>query len=168
MTASDYGRVHIWDADDRHEYDYVRIWDDALPILLFVMLNPASGDAASDTPDATTRRCVGYAKREGCGGIRLINLFTFRATYPSDLWAAPEPVGPRANDYLKQAFAESGGRAVVGWGAIGGPVAQARIAAVQRLAAEAGCQLLCVRVNHDGSPAHPSRGAYKPLQPWPA
>lgn len=169
MPPTAYGRVHVWDADELHEYDYIRIWDDSLPVLLFVMLNPAAGEVSdSDTPDVTTRRCIGYAKRESCGGIRLVNLFTLRATYPAELWSATEPVGPKADDYLRKALAESGGRAVVGWGSIGGPAAAARIATVQRLAAETGCALMCVRLNRDGSPAHPSRGAYQQLRPWPA
>jgi hypothetical protein len=55
-----------------------------------------------------------------------------------------------------------------GLGSDPGPGAAERIAAVRRLAAEVGCALLCVRLNKDGSPAHPSRGSYQTLQPWPA
>ncbi len=163
-----YGQVVTWEADDHHEYDYVRVWDDTLPVLLFVLLNPASGEDQSAKPDVTTRRCVGYAKRAGCGGIRLVNLYTFRATDPADLSTAAEPNGPTADEYLTAAFAASDGRAVVGWGSRPAPEVAERVAVVSRLADEAGCSLFCVRLNRDGSPGHPSRGPYLPLQPWPS
>lgn len=51
----------------------------------FIMLNPSTADADQDDP--TIRRCIGFAKRENCGGIIVVNLFPFRATKPADLWA---------------------------------------------------------------------------------
>lgn len=158
-------RRRAWIYEGDHEYELAYEWDPVLPVLTFVLANPASGEGTG--PDITTARCIGYAEREGCGGIWLVNLFTYRATHPADLFASDEPVGPKADQHLAAAFAAAGGRAVVGWGCHPGPGAAERIAKVRQLADAAGCALLCVRLNQDGSPGHPSRGAYGTLQPWP-
>lgn len=166
-SVGGYGEVVTWEQDDEHEYNYVRVWDHNLPVLLFVMLNPAANTGASTMPEATTRRCIGYARREGFGGIRFVNLFTYRATYPVELWAAAKPNGPGADEHLADALREAGGRAVVGWGSHDGARMAERVDLVRRLANDAGVELLCVRRNADGAPGHPSRGAYLSLQPWP-
>lgn len=52
-------------ADARGEcrYTLTRVWNSALPMITFVMLNPSTADAVQFDP--TLRRCVGFAKREG-------------------------------------------------------------------------------------------------------
>ena len=40
-----------------------RVWDPALPIITFVLLNPSTADSVKLDP--TLRRCVGFGKREG-------------------------------------------------------------------------------------------------------
>lgn len=161
-----YGEIVTWEQDDEHEYNYVRVWDHDLPVLLFVMLNPAA-NAGSSILEATTRRCIGYARRGGFGGTRFVNLFTYRATHPVELWATDKPNGPGADEHLAAALREAEGRAVVGWGSHDGIGMAERVDLVRRLADDAGVKLLCVRRNADGAPGHPSRGAYLPLQPWP-
>ena len=47
-------------------------------LLPIIMLNPSTADASIDDP--TIRRCAAFAKREGWHGIRVVNLFAFRAT----------------------------------------------------------------------------------------
>jgi hypothetical protein len=58
------------------------IGGDAAP-LGFIMLNPSTADALDDDP--TIRRCLGFAYREGAGGIVVANLSPYRATDPRDL-----------------------------------------------------------------------------------
>ena len=50
--------------------------------MLFVCLNPSVADAT--VPDPTLTRCVGYAQRELCTELTIVNLFAFRATYPKE------------------------------------------------------------------------------------
>lgn len=66
-----------------HRYKLSRIWDNKKPLVLFVMLNPSTADANEDDP--TIRRCIGYAKSWGYGGLMVGNLFSFRATDPKEL-----------------------------------------------------------------------------------
>jgi hypothetical protein len=80
------------------------------------MLNPSTADALLDDP--TIRRCIGFARAWGFGALEVVNLFAFRATLPSQLRAALDPVGPRNNRFLRAAL----GRAdavVAAWGAHG-------------------------------------------------
>lgn len=60
-----------------------RKWDDNLPNVLFLMLNPSTAGASTD--DATIRRCIGYAQRWNYGGLFVGNLSPFRATDPKEL-----------------------------------------------------------------------------------
>ncbi|MEQ8318782.1 MAG: DUF1643 domain-containing protein [Rhodospirillales bacterium] len=75
----------------RYRYCLWRIWDETLPELGFVMLNPSTADAETDDP--TIRVCIGRAKRTGYGGIRVVNLFNYRATNPAELKTVDDPIG---------------------------------------------------------------------------
>lgn len=52
----------------RFRYALTRRWADG-PTALFIMLNPSTADACADDP--TIRRCIGFARREGCGALRV-------------------------------------------------------------------------------------------------
>lgn len=77
----------------RFRYALWREWDATLPAVMLIGLNPSTADANHNDP--TIRRCIGFARDWGFGGVRVLNLFAFRATYPDDLKAAADPVGPR-------------------------------------------------------------------------
>jgi hypothetical protein len=81
-----------------YRYRLTRTWNDYLPHLGWVMLNPSTADATTDDP--TIRRCVGFAKRWGYGGIVVRNLFALRATDPKDMLTHSAPVGPLNDDEL--------------------------------------------------------------------
>lgn len=50
--------------DGPYRYWLTREWDAEKPRVLFVMLNPSTGDHEED--DNTIKRCVGFAKRWCC------------------------------------------------------------------------------------------------------
>jgi hypothetical protein len=84
----------------------------------FVLLNPSTADAATDDP--TVRRCLGFARRWGCGRVLVLNLFAFRATHPADLRRAADPVGPQSRRWFHRVFSGwDGGPVVCGWGVHG-------------------------------------------------
>ncbi len=89
----------------RYRYWLRRSWDTTLPQCAFIGLNPSTADA--DTDDPTLRRCVDFAKQWGCGSLLLVNLFALRATDPRALTTVPDPIGPRANIWLRRAKHES-------------------------------------------------------------
>ncbi len=56
-------------------YTLTRVWDQALPMMTFVLVNPSTADALQFDP--TLRRCGGFAKREGYGGMVILNPYAF-------------------------------------------------------------------------------------------
>jgi len=80
-------------------YSLTRIWDEKLPRVLFIMLNPSTADGIAD--DNTIRRCRGFAEDWGYGGFYVGNLFPFRATEPTDLLASGNPLGKLNNEHIK-------------------------------------------------------------------
>ena len=85
-----------------YRYSLTRVWDDVLPMCIFVMLNPSTADA--DIDDPTIRRCINFAKREGCGSLMVVNLFAYRATSPADMKAAVDPIGSGNPTTLEETF----------------------------------------------------------------
>lgn len=110
-------RGAILSPDGVYRYRLWRIWDDDLAPCAFVMLNPSTADASQDDP--TIRRCMGFAKRWGSGGIVVVNLFAVRATDPADLDRAPPDglVGPDNDVHLRATFRVVD-MVVCAWGAI--------------------------------------------------
>lgn len=97
-----------------YRYTLHRCWDESHYPLVFCMLNPSKADASKDDP--TIRRCMGFARSNGYGGIVVINLFAFRATKPTDIPAdLQEAVGPGNADHIKDVI--KGHDVVVAWGA---------------------------------------------------
>lgn len=82
----------------RYRYLLARIWDETAPLVAFCGLNPSTADETRNDP--TVARCQAYARRWGCGGLLMLNLFAFRSARPSDLRAAEKPIGPANNRFL--------------------------------------------------------------------
>lgn len=80
-----------------YRYWLCREWSPGLDSLVWLMLNPSTADATQDDP--TIRRCMGFARRWGYGGITVVNLYAYRATNPRDLLTAADPVGPENDRY---------------------------------------------------------------------
>lgn len=133
----------------RFRYSLGRTWAAGAP-LVFVMLNPSTADA--DIDDPTIRRCAGFARSHGFGGINVVNLFAFRATKPKDLRAAGWPVGPDNDAHILQA-ARSAGAVCVAWGDNAAGL-QRPLTVLQLLAGE-GIQPQVLDVTARGIPRHP-------------
>lgn len=153
--------------DGQYRYRLLRVWDESRPLLTWVMLNPSTADADDDDP--TIRRCVGYAQREGYGGIKVVNLFAYRATKPRDMLTAPDPVGDGGDAALALTLrASSFSRlpVIVAWGA---NAPAWRVEQFREMAA--GLRplpnLLCLGVTRCGQPRHPLMvRADQPFEPW--
>lgn len=131
-------------------YRLWREWGLGSP-LLFVMLNPSTADAF--TVDPTIRRCIGFARRWGAGGITVVNLYGLRSTDPRALNVHPDPVGPDNDAVIGRVLSGDGiARVVAAWGAHG---RADRVATVRALAAGAGVSLACLGRTKGCSPRHP-------------
>lgn len=130
-----------------YRYLLYRRWADG-PRCVFVMLNPSTADETSDDP--TIRRCIGFAKREGCGALKVVNLFAYRATSPKAMKAAADPVGPDNDVHIMDAFDTADGPIICAWGAHGSYLGRDR-AVVGLIDAP----LFCFGLTKGGSPKHP-------------
>lgn len=152
VPISSYARIS---EDGVYRYTLGRRWTQDLEsgAAVFVMLNPSTADANKDDP--TIRRCIGFAKALGCGGLHVVNLYAFRATKPADLWRADYPIGPDNDEVLRETFtaaAHEDRPVIAAWGA---NAPEARATFVSEMAREAGAPLLALGLTKDGAPRHP-------------
>lgn len=131
----------------RYRYILTRFWDDELPIVCFIGLNPSTADAVDDDP--TIRRCVNFAKAWGMGGLRMLNLFAWRSTDPRGLKTAVDPIGPDNDRHLVGATADASA-IVAAWGAGGNYLS--RDVEVRRMFAG---RLSHLGLTQAGQPRHP-------------
>lgn len=150
-------------ADVRGDYRYTltRTWDSSAEPLVLILLNPSTADASQDDP--TIRRCIGFAKRWGFGGIVVVNLYAYRATKPRDMLAADDPVGPDNDRIIAEVV--DGNTVVAAWGT---NARRERVAEVLELIPRT-TQLLALEITKNGHPRHPLfvLGEAQPV-PWPA
>jgi hypothetical protein len=152
--------------DGMYRFGLVRDWSEEnnCSYLTFIMLNPSTADAELDDP--TIRRCVGFAVSLGFNAVRVLNLYAFRATKPSDLWRAAEPTGgPRNDDLLREVGRQApyGNPMIAAWGV---HTRADRVAEV--LSFPGWDQLAALGMTKAGAPRHP---LYLPstaqMTPWP-
>lgn len=131
-------------------YYLYRQWDDKLPLLAFVMLNPSTADATVN--DATIKKCISFAIALGYGGIVVLNLYAYRATKPADLKRAGYPIGANT-DTVIQLILPGVAATVCAWGANARqrPERAAQVLEIIRRHSA----VYALRLLDDGVPEHP-------------
>jgi hypothetical protein len=146
--------------DEKHRYFLSIKWDASKASVCFIGLNPSTATEMIDDP--TIRRCKGFAKSWGYGGIVMKNIFAFRATDPKDMKAAADPVGKlNTTEFLK---GRSVGQFVIGaWGNHGNFQDRSKIVAEGFLEYPKK-ELHALKVTQSGEPSHPLylKGDLKP------
>lgn len=146
---------------------------DPIRRMIFLMLNPSTADATLNDPTIT--RCIRFATRENCGMMGVVNLYTLRATKPSELWERfDEKPWRYAMDALRVATAKTPSHVVAAWGAApsGAPKwfkadHEKRVRRVTRYFQDARIELECLGETMYGEPRHPLYlRADSPLQEW--
>lgn len=132
----------------KYRYALWRTWQEDPGYVMFIGLNPSTADETEDDP--TIRRCIGFAKAWGFGGIHMLNLFAFRATNPKELKKASDPIGSENNHYLKM-YLDSGGLNIACWGTHGAFKDRGE-AVIELLGRE---NLSCLDTIRYGYPKHP-------------
>jgi len=149
----------VFSPDGLHRLRLWRVWNPELPVLVWCLLNPSI--ASGDRSDLTLAKCIGFAKRNGYGGVILVNLFTLIATDP-DALSKQLHVGNvwDADEHLKWACsAPVLSRVAAGWGHK--PWAKTRATYVLNyLRSLRRGDVLCLGTTKDGHPRHPSRLGY--------
>lgn len=129
-----------------YRYALSRVWDASLPYVLFIGLNPSTADETEDDP--TIRRCIGFAKSWGYGGLVMANLFAWRATEPAEMMRQDDPLGEKNDAWLVE-LASNAGVVVAAWGNDGSFLQ--RSAHIRALVTD----LHYLKLNSTGEPAHP-------------
>lgn len=131
-----------------YRYWLSRTWDDTLPLLNIIGLNPSTADSFKD--DNTITKEVSFAKSWGYGSLHKTNLFAWRDTHPEKMRAERNPIG-FDNDYWIKHIASFCDKTVCAWGNHGGHLQ--RDVEVQLLLR--GYDLHCFGVSKTGKPKHP-------------
>lgn len=131
---------------EKYRYVLWRTWDDTLPKVVFIGLNPSTATATTDDP--TVAKCQRHAKLwGGYGGIYMLNLFAYRATDPTEMKAQEEPVGQDNDEWIKF-ITRDAPLVIAKWGNDG----------IHRDRSEAVCEYLedlsCLGINKTGEPKH--------------
>lgn len=129
-----------------------RIWDDALPLLGSIGLNPSTAD--HDVDDNTIRTETRFAIAWGYGGLVKGNVFQFRATDPKAMKATADPLGEFPDDWLLN-IADNSEAILCCWGNHG--AFRGRGAAVLRMLNRQRLhkRLLHVGITGESQPRHP-------------
>lgn len=138
----------------KYRYTLLRSWHGWEPEAVFIMLNPSTADANVDDP--TIRRCAGFARALGCGGLVVINLFAVRATKPADMMRAADPIGPDNHAFCVREIAAAGrakAPVICAWGARGAHMDQDRN--MLGWIDAAGVSPTALGLTKDGHPRHP-------------
>lgn len=131
---------------EKYRFSLWRVWNESLPHIAFVGLNPSTADATQDDP--TIRRCRGFAKSHGFGAMTMLNLWAYRATDPKDISGRVTNEEEINLDTISR-IVTGVARVCAVWGSH--PMAFARQDAVLPLAP----QWWVLRQNRDGMPGHP-------------
>lgn len=69
--------------DRKYRYALWRIWDESLPLVMFIGLNPSTANETE--PDKTITKVRKIAKNNGYGGFYMMNCFPLVSTDPEKL-----------------------------------------------------------------------------------
>jgi len=136
----------LFSKDRIYRYALWRTWDNSLPKVLFIGLNPSTADEIQDDP--TNRRCKRYAQDWGYGGYIMSNIFSYRSTNPKKLTTIKDPIGPDNNYWLKKLHKEA--ELTIGaWGNYGNLLNRGEeiINLIDNL--------YCLKITKEGHPSHP-------------
>jgi hypothetical protein len=161
----------LFSDDNLYRFHLSRVWDQSLPKICWMMLNPSTADA--EKLDPTLTRCFGYSMQWGFGSMDVVNIFAYRATSPKDMMAVSDPVGfgiktagsPVDNNGFLTLIPGVSALTVVGWGIHGEYKDRYKeIAALFKLR---NLSVKCLGVTKNGQPRHPLYLAKDtPLEDW--
>lgn len=145
---------------EKYRYRLWRIWDESKPKACFVMLNPSTAD--ENQLDPTLTRCKKRAETLGYGGMEIVNIFALRSTYPKAL-KVDDPGGDIHNSVQIYLAAKESAIVICGWGSHG-KLNKRGEHIVDQLKKRFPGVVHYLKLNSDGSPAHPLYLPYE-LQP---
>lgn len=129
----------------KYRYRLWRIWDESLPLIMFIGLNPSRANETRIDP--TVGRVIQFSKDWGYGGVYMMNLFSLVSPYPKDLLTCENPVQDNNRHLLE--VSRMCEQIIFSWGNF--KESKERAAEVKKMFPKAKALLL----NKDGTPRHP-------------
>lgn len=134
----------LFSADRFHRFMLWRIWNDQLPLIMFIGLNPSTANETE--PDPTIRKVVKFAENWCYGGFYMMNLFTYVTPHPEQL---VKDCDEKNNLLLLNQIGNKCTDVVFAWGDF--KEAKERCEPVMKLFPNA----LALIINKNGTPRHP-------------
>ena len=136
----------------RYRQTLIRRWNNKLPTIVFVGMNPSIADTQVDDP--TCAKELVWAQQWGYGTYVKLNVMDYRCTNPKNLLQTDLIVQTPQNlvcitDEIAQASV-----VIAAWGRIH-PRLVCHGHTVQQLLIKSGATVQCMGINLDGSPRHP-------------
>ena len=143
-TGAEFSPCRTW------RYALWREWG-AGPFVSFIGLNPSTADETVN--DNTVSRCIKFAEYWGFNGMRMLNIFAFRATDPARMKRAKDPIGPDNDQAILRYLMDRRNRLIVAcWGVHGSHMSRGW--EVRKKLLE-GWNLKCFGTTKAGAPKHP-------------
>ena len=139
-------KTAILSIDKKYRYVLTRTFNEKLPMVAFVGLNPSTADDKEDDP--TINKCISYCKNWKFGGFYMVNLFAFRTAYPEELLLANDQIGVENDEHLENVFGKVD-KVICCWGNTG--TLKGRNSEVLKKIS----QPYCLNINISGEPTHP-------------
>ena len=147
LFAEELTSTAIFSNDHAYRYLLSRKTGTGGKTITFIGLNPSVADQTKNDP--TIRRCLDFSSRWGGTQLFMVNLFGYVSTNPQALFDVEDPVGHENDKWLEYAISKSD-MVIAAWGKLG--VISRRGDEVKN---RYGNVLLVLKINKDGSPAHP-------------
>ncbi len=153
-------RAATFSADGKHRFTLTRIWEpeSSSPMLGLIGKNPSVANDKKDDP--TIGKEIALGGRLKCRGLVKVNLYSWIATDAGELPGKSETL--LVGDFLGQDLVEAlkGCSPIVCcWGTHANTGMRERLKMrgemVRRLLKQAGMKAYALKINADGSPAHP-------------
>ncbi len=121
----------IYSDGDNKKYRYLleRIWDETLPVLMFVMSHASKATVRSNDGDATVAKCEERARkhhlptgtplcfgRQEFGGVCITNIFAFIQTEENPLSGETHPIGTENFEIIEEYARRDNIVVVCAWG----------------------------------------------------
>jgi hypothetical protein len=146
----------LFSPDRLYRYWLIRIWDESLPVLTVIGVNPSTADETINDP--TVRKVIGFAKRLNYGGLLMLNVGGYRSTDPVNWRKQQDPIGEENTakhllNYVKQFNTE---KVIAAWGKNGNYQPKQCNDITNKFP-----ELYCWGRNKDGTPKHPLMISYE-------
>lgn len=103
----------IFSIDRKHRYLLERCWDDRKKKATVIMINPSFADELKT--DLSILKLMNFLIDHDYGTLRVVNLYAFISTDPSQLKKNPDAVGELNDQYIKESI-ENTDLIIIAWG----------------------------------------------------